>query len=594
MAVIRKVMDLLSPDEKRRAWFLVTLMILSAIFDVLGVASILPFIAVMADPEIIQTSFLLATVFAELNFERSGPFLIFLGVTVFVLLLTSLGVKALVTYIQLRFTLYREYTLSRKLIEGYLRQPYSWFLSQNSADLSKTVLSEVEVVIGGGLITLMTIASQTIVSVAILSLLVFVDPIVAITAGATMGSAYYLVFRFFNNFLTKIGDERTRVNELRFLATAEVFHAVKEIKVGGHERIYLERYYEPSETYARHKATAQVVAQLPRFLLEAISFGGILTVAIVLLARDGGFPSAIPIISLYAFAGYRLMPALQQIYANFSILRFSIPAINKVHKDFFSLSTRKPQEVKSARLKFQRSISLKNIRYHYPGNEDIANLELSLKIPFGSNVGLIGVSGGGKTTCLDIIMGLLQPQEGHVLIDDKPLEVEDLDFWRKGIGYVPQQIYLSDDTIAGNIAFGVESDNIDHNAVRTAAKIACISNFIEEDLKLGYATKVGEGGVRLSGGQRQRIGIARALYHCPSVLIMDEATSALDVMTEKRLLKSVKKFSKNLTLIMVSHRRSAMVLCDHVFLIKSGRLEGQGTFTELSKKDFGFDMMEGK
>lgn len=594
MTVIGKIMSLLSPDERRRAGFLIILMIVSAMFDVLGVASILPFIAVMADPKIIQTNVLLATLYNEFNFEQSRQFLIFLGFSVFFLLLTSLGIKALTTYVQLRFTLYREYTLSKKFIEGYLRQPYSWFLNQNSAELSKTVLSEVEVVVGGGLITLMTILSQTIVSISILSLLVFVDPIVAISAGLTMGSAYFCVFRIFNNFLTKIGDERTRVNERRFLATSEAFRAVKEIKVGGHEQVYLKRYYEPSETYARHKATAQVVAQLPRFLLEAISFGGILTVAIVLLAREGGFSSAIPVISLYAFAGYRLMPALQQIYANLAILRFSIPAINKAHKDFFSLSMPKILAPKAGKLKAKNSIVLENVKYHYPGNTGVANLDLSLNIPVGSNIGLIGVSGGGKTTCLDIIMGLLEPQEGKVLIDGKPLGVEDFVCWYREIGYVPQQIYLSDDTIAGNIAFGVERDKVDYNAVRNAAKIACLDNFIEEELDIGYATKVGEGGVRLSGGQRQRIGIARALYNRPNVLVLDEATSALDVNTEERLLKNLRKFSKNSTLIMTSHRRSAMMMCDKLFLIKGGRLEGQGTVSELAKKDLGFDMIVNK
>ncbi len=594
MNLINKILDLLSYQERKRAAVLLGLILLMALLDMLGVASILPFIAVLANPEIIETNSFLNKAYELTNFigvNSSEEFLFFLGVAVFLILVISLAFKALTTYVQIRFVLMRECSIGKRLIEGYLHQPYGWFLNRHSADLGKTILSEVGAVIGGGMLPLMTLLAQGSVAVALLVLLLIVDPLLAMTVGLVLGAFYFGIFILMSGLLGRLGHIRVKANQERFNAIIEAFGAVKEVKVGGLERVFIDRFSSSAMTYAKTQATSQVISQLPRFFLEAVAFGGLLLVILYLLAQSQSFSEALPIIALYAFAGYRLMPALQQIYSAFTQLRFAGPSLQVLHKDLTSLNVSEKSTSQIHPFHIEREIKLNSISYSYPnsGREVLKNIDLIIQAK--STVGFVGSTGSGKTTTIDLILGLLQPQSGEILIDGNVITEFNLRSWQKVIGYVPQQIYLADSTIAENIAFGVDLSDIDLDAVQRAAKIANLHDFVEKELPDGYQTKVGERGVRLSGGQRQRIGIARAMYHDPQVLIFDEATSALDNLTEQLVMEAVKKLEHQITIIIIAHRLSTVRDCDQIFLLDHGVLEGFGRYEELIKSNEKFQKM---
>ncbi len=587
---LKKIISLLTPKEQKKTKLLMIMLIVMAFFDMLGVASIMPFMAVLMNPEIIETNDILNSVYLYLGvigIDNEKEFLLTLGIIVLILLFVSLFFKALTTYAQMRFTYMREYSLSKRLVERYLHQPYDWFLNRHSADLGKTILSEVDKVISGGLNTMINLIAQSLVAFTILILLIVVDPKLAFIVCITLGTAYGLIYKFTRSILKRTGKERMEANQWRFTAVSEAFGASKEIKVGGFEKVYTQRFSSPALKYGLSQLSSQIVTQLPRFALEAIAFGGLLLITLYLMTQRGSFVSSVPVITLYAFAGYRLMPAMQQIYTSVSGLRFVGPSLDFIYNELQNLTTIEQNEVNNS-LVFEKEIYLNNISYHYPNSSRTALKNINFKIPARSRVGIVGATGGGKTTVVDIIMGLLEPQQGMLEVDGKVINKDNKRAWQRSIGYVPQQIYLSDDTIAANIAFGVDLKNINQKTVEYASKIANLHEFVESELPEKYQTKVGERGVRLSGGQRQRIGIARALYHKPKVLILDEATSALDNLTEKAVMEAVNNIGDSMTIILIAHRLNTVKNCDTIFLLQNGELKEQGSYKKLIQFNEGF------
>jgi len=596
LQTLKKLLDLLTPSERKRAGVLMGMILVMAFLDMLGVASILPFMAVLANPELVQTNAVLNAAFTisrHIGIHTPEQFLFALGVLVFVMLVTSLAFKARTTYAQTRFALMREYSIGKRLVEGYLHQPYSWFLNRHSADLGKNILSEVQTVIYGGMIPLMTLMAQITVALALLILLIIVYPLLALGVGIVLGLAYAGIFAVVSGWLKRLGQARIDANKERFTAVSEAFGAAKEVKVGGLEQAYIQRFAKPAEIYAKGQAAAQVIAQLPRYALEAIAFGGMLLVMLYLMAKSGSFASALPIIALYAFAGYRLLPALQQIYGAFTQLRFAGPALDALHQDLMSLQAADAQPDSLSPLPLTQAITLNHVSYRYPSAPQPALKGIDLTIPAHSTVGFVGATGSGKTTTVDVILGLLEPQEGALNIDDQSVTAANRRQWQRAIGYVPQHIYLADDSVAANIAFGVNSKDIDPKAVERAAKIANLHEFVVNDLPQGYGTTVGERGVRLSGGQRQRIGIARALYHNPQVLILDEATSALDNLTEQAVMEAVNNLGHDITIILIAHRLSTVRQCDQIYLLERGEVKASGTYDQLTVSSQQFIAMAG-
>lgn len=588
MKIWNKILVLLSSKERQQAYLLLSMITAMALLEVIGVASIMPFMSVLANPEQIEKNAHLNTVYTTIGFENTEDFLFFLGSMVFLAQVVSIGFKALTTYALVRYTQMREYTISKRLVTGYLAQPYDWFLNRHSADLGKTILSEVSQVINGALIPLMQLIAHGAVVVALVVLLIALDPLLALLVMIGLGSAYAFIYIALRGYLERIGKDRVEANRERFEVVQETFGGIKEVKIAALESSMIERFDNPAKRYAHRQSNAQVAAQLPRFAMEIVAFGGILAVVLYLMTAHNSFQQALPIISLYAFAGYRLLPALQQFYANLSKMRFSGAALDALHNDFTLLGSG-PQgslsHQRSTPIDLQQSIVLEQLTYTYPGAERPALQNVHLSIPARTTVGLVGATGSGKTTLVDIVLGLLRPSTGVLKVDDTPIHGENMRAWQGNIGYVPQHIYLADDTVAANIAFGLPPEQIDQDAVERAARVANLHQFVISDMPHGYATQVGERGVRLSGGQRQRIGIARALYHDPEVLILDEATSALDNLTEQAVMEAVHNLGHRKTIILIAHRLSTVRECDQIFLLEKGELTAQGTFEELANNN---------
>jgi ABC-type bacteriocin/lantibiotic exporter with double-glycine peptidase domain len=583
LKTLKKIIDLLTPQELKRGILLLSMVTFAALLEMLGVASILPFMAVLADPNIVETNFMISKFFqfsSIFGIENKQQFVFFLGILVFIFLVISTAIKALTAYLQTLFSSMIQYSIAKRVVESYLKQTYSWFLNRHSADLAKTILSEVSTVAGKGINPMLALFVQSIIVFTILILLILVNPKISLITGFTFGLAYGLIYMFTRVFLKHIGQERLKSNKLRFKAVNEAFSAIKEIKVSGLEQVYIDRFSDPAKSLAKHQASGSVISQTPRYALEVIAFGGILLITLYLMIKNNNFATTVPVIALYVFAGYRLMPALQGIFISIVSLRFVGPSLDALHEDLMNLQSSSIKKGKDILL-FKKDISLKHIYYKYPNASRTALKDIHLTIPARSTVGIVGATGSGKTTIVDIILGLLEAKQGTLEVDSKIIDKNNRRAWQHSIGYVPQQIYLTDDTVAANIAFGIDIKHIDQKAVERAAKIANIHDFVSNELSMGYQTTVGERGARLSGGQRQRIAIARALYNEPNVLILDEATNALDNLTEQAVMEAIENLRNKITIILITHRLSTVKKCDNIFLIDKGELKQEGTFEYL-------------
>ena len=583
MQIFKKLSFLLTPQERKRVKLLLAMSIIMALLDMIGVASILPLIAVLANPEVIETNIFLNKIFqfsSVFGVENSQQFLFLLGLLVFLIVISSLAFKAFTIFRQAQFAEMCQYTLSKRLVEGYLNQPYGWFLSHHSADLGATILGEVSQVTSGGLAPIMELISRSFVAVALITLLIIADPKLTFIVSITLGVAYLLIYSLIRSYLNRVGGERLKNNKLRFKSISEAFGAIKEVKVGGLEKTYIKSYSDPALIFARINSAVSVISSLPRYFLEAIAFGGILIIILYLMTKTNDFNNVLPIISLFVFAGYRLIPALQQIYVSFNQITFAGPSIDTLYDDVKNLKPLNLNQDQGA-LSLNKTITLKNIHYNYPNSSRATLKDINLSIPAKTTVGLVGATGSGKTTTVDIILGLLEAQKGTLEVDGEIITKQNSRAWQRSIGNVPQHIFISDDTVAANIAFGVEPKNINQAAVEKACKIANLHEFVVDELSQQYQTTIGERGIRLSGGQRQRIGIARALYHNPLVLILDEATSSLDNETEKAVMDAVNNIGKEITIILIAHRLNTVKNCDIIFKIDKGQLIDQGTFNEI-------------
>ncbi len=588
---IKKILFLLDKEDKKRSYLLLLASIIMAIFEVFSVASIMPFIAIISNENLILTQPILFKIYNYFEISSPKVFIILFGVFSFLLFVLSLTCKAITTYLQIIFMQHSEYRISQRIFGRYINQPYEWFLKRNSSILGKTILSEVNTIINYGLLPLITITSQSIVFISIFTLVIIVNPIMALGIIGILGSLYFLIFKIFSRFIKRIGAERSETNSVRFKLLNEAFNASKVVKLLGLEDSYIRRYNPVAKRYAMKESYLQGITQLPRFIVEIVAFGGIQLLIILIILSGKDINNALPLISLYVFSGYRLMPAIQQIYNSFTQFRYVSIPLDNFYRDSLTLSINHQNQSNIKPLRFKDSIKLENISFKYAGSKKEIINELSIEILKKSKVGLVGSTGSGKTTTIDIILGLLSPTSGKLKVDNRLINKKNVRSWQNILGYVPQDIYLSDENIAANIAFGVKAKDINYEAIEKASKIANLHKFIINELPNGYETKVGERGIRLSGGQRQRIGIARALYHNPKILILDEATSSLDNLTEKAVMEAVNNLSKEITVILIAHRLSTVKNCDIIYFLEKGRLLAKGKYEELREKVPAFERM---
>ncbi|GAM08251.1 protein glycosylation K [Geobacter sp. OR-1] len=568
----------------------------TAFLEMAGVASIMPFMAVVANPGFIQNNSVMLEIGRFLGIADSRSYVISLGVLALCLLVAGNFFAAFTSAFVVRTGARLNQSISHRLLAAYLYRPYELFLTDNSSRLNRNILHEVYNVVFQVMTPALNVAARLASACSLVLLMLLVKPVLSTFVVAMLGGFYAMIYLMARKILKWNGERYLKSNRELAGIVSEALGGVKEIKVFGREFEYLDRFDEPARRVAYGQTIGAVVPQMPRYLMEVISFGGVILLVILYLATGREITTVMPLITLYAVAGYRLMPSLQQIFAGITQIRFSLPALNLLCADLTEAPQISPTDRDNSKidpLPFNEEVKLEGVTYRYPGGNSNALDGVSLRIPANSTVALVGESGSGKSTLVDLLLGLLKIRDGAVLVDNIPVTGENIVSWQRNVGYVPQSIFLSDDTITRNIAFGVSSGQIDHAAVQKAAEQANLHGFIENELPDGYGTVIGERGVRISGGQRQRIGIARALYHDPKVLILDEATSALDGITENAVLEAMQNLAHKKTIIIVAHRFSSVRNSDCIFLLDQGKIAAQGTYDELMGASAMFRAMSG-
>lgn len=587
-SIWKKALALLEPHEKRTAWVTLAIVIVGALSSALMVGSVMPFLAVLSDPGRIENVAILFWAYERFGFSSDFGFLVALGLASFLVILLSTLMQIVKNYAIVHFALMRGHSISLRLMQTYLRQPYLFFLNRHSGDMSTRLLSEAMQVMNQFFKPAADLIASMLTVIVIVGLLLWVDWIITLIAFGTLGGSYIAIYILIRRHMRRLGQIRLRANQQRFRLVGEAFGGMKELKVTGREGVYAMLYEGPSLRMARSQIVMNVMSNIPQLFLQAVAFGGIVLLCLLLmrpedLASGQGLAKILPLLGVFAYAGQRIMPELGKIYGAMSQLQTGLAAIDSVHDDLVSTANPVSALSKSSgkALDIRESVTLESISFRYPNAERLGLEDISLSIRAGERLAIVGGTGAGKTTLADIVLGLLEVSAGRIMVDGSPITPERQRSWQRSVGYVPQDIFLTDASVAQNIAFGVPTEEIMQDRVERAARIAHIDPFIRSELPDGYATHVGERGVRLSGGQRQRIGIARALYHDPALVVFDEATSALDNLTEAEVMDAINSLPGDKTVLMIAHRLSTVRHCDRIVVMDKGRVSGIGTWEGL-------------
>ncbi|MBS4179137.1 ABC transporter ATP-binding protein [Bacillus sp. FJAT-49731] len=577
---IQKLLKLFNKKEKKLLVVLFFMMIFAALFETIGIGLIVPLVGILTTPNMIQEHATLSYIYELFNFQSTSSFIVFAVIILLAVFVFKNLYLLLFNYAQIRVILNQKVKLSRRLFKEYLTKPYTFYLQRNTAELLRNVNSEVSRIIYGIIISSFQLLTEVLVITFILVLLLVTAPLATLTASALLGGSVFLFFRAFRKKVNQLGVEEQQVNGTMIKWVNQGLGASKEVKVSGKEDFFINAYTAQSQISANNNRYMSMLDHVPRLFIETLLVSIVLITMLIIVFQGMNTTQLVSTMALFAMAAFRLMPSITRVTSLVTTIRYSQPALTIVYKDLFvnqeeitsgkytpnrgELTLRKQNKM------FTDSIELNEVSFRYPNQKEFSVKDISLTIPLGQSVAFIGESGAGKTTLVDIILGLFKPDKGSVLVDGKSV-FEQKEIWQQKIGYIPQSIFLSDDTIRANVAFGIEGEQIDDGEIWRALEQAKLKEFVE-GLPDQLETTVGERGVRLSGGQRQRIGIARALYHNPEILFMDEATSALDNETEKDIMKAIERLKGEKTLIIIAHRLTTIENCDIVFKIKNGRL----------------------
>ena len=567
LSSLKKLWHILSPLDKRKVIYVFILVMGMAFIESAGVISIMPFLAVLSNPNVVESNYYLKQLYDFTGTANKQNFILYLGFLSLFVVICSTVFKIVTQYAVNRFASLQRHYFSTRLLKTYLQQNYEFFIQRNSATLVKNILSEVDQLIWTMILPALTLMSYGVVLLSMVGILLLYDPLMAIATAFVLGLFYASIYMLVRKKLTQIGQEFTQANKERYQTCQEALAGIKDVMINNAEHGYIKQFEESSRVFARHIATRETLGQVPLNVIETVGYGCLIGLAMLLVVSGKAVSHILPVLGLYGFAAYRMLPAAQNMYRAISQIKFSEQVLS-VLKPEFALEKDELKHIEkdsTQYLKFENSIRLENINFAYPNRMESPILNnFSLEVKKNASLGIIGKSGSGKSTLMDIMLGLLFPQQGKVYIDDVELTADNITQWRDLVGYVPQNIYLADKSIAENIAFGVAKIDIDLKRVELVARQAQIDDFIQSQLPLGYHTLVGERGVMLSGGQRQRIGIARALYKNPQVLFMDEATSALDTETEQAVNEAIQNLNGKMTMVIIAHRESAVAQCNQI------------------------------
>ncbi len=591
---IRQLFSLLTPSQYQRFFKLQILVVLMSFLEIVGVTSIIPFMALVGDMNQLQQDTLIAQLFNASGIKSESEFLFLLGVVVLLMLFISSVVSMFTIWKLSMFAHKIGVEIADTLYSHYLKQDWLFHATGSSAQLTKKVATEALRVTNGLVIPIMAMNAR-IVFIFFISFTIFIyDPKVALIGLLVFVTAYLILFKLVRKRLENNGEAISIVNEQRFRLMNEGFGGIKDVLLMGRDNDFINRFSKTGDSFAYSLGSTETLTQVPRYLIELIAFGSMISLLLYLIgSHDGNLGMILPIMSVYALATFKLLPALQQIYRSIGHIKANISAFESIHQDLKDSSKAEiinTPEKDNSFFNPKEKISLENINFTYPGKQESAITNLNLSISANSVVGIVGPSGAGKSTLVDILLGLIEPQKGELKVDNISIDNKNRRSWQNTIGFVAQSIFLSEGTFAENVAFGIPDDQINLDRVQKALELAHLDELIKT-LKNGIHTKVGERGVQLSGGQRQRVGIARALYHEAEVLVFDEATSSLDGITEKMIMESIDQLSGKKTIIMIAHRLKTIQNCDEIFFIDNGQIIDHGTYNELVERNEHFKNM---
>ena len=593
LKILKQLFSLLSPNQRKRFYLLQILVLLMALMEIAGVASIIPFMTLVGNMNQLGQDTAIAQVYQATGITSESQFVFLLGIGVLVMLFVSTVISMFTIWRLSMFANKVGAEIADRLFNHYLEQNWLFHASGSSAQLTKKIAIETQRVTGGILVPLLHMNARFVLALLLVLSIFVYEPTVAIIGFSTFTLAYFFLFKVVRMRLQKNGRALSVVNEDRFRLMNEGFGGIKDVLLLGRESDFTNRFKQTGLTLAYSQGTNAALVQVPRYFMELIAFGSMISMVLYLITSNGSNLGIIlPMLSVYALASIKLLPAFQQIYAGVASIKGNSAAFEAIENDL-SLSKKMKSassKINHGYLQIKQQISLENITFNYPGLEKPALNQLNIAIPVNSVVGIVGPSGSGKSTLIDILLGLIEPQQGQLKIDGKIINAENCRPWQNTIGFVPQNIFLSEGSIADNVAFGIPQDLIDLDQVQQAIKLAHLDEFIQS-LEQGIHTKVGERGVQLSGGQRQRIGIARALYYEAEVLVFDEATSSLDGITEKMIMEAIHDFSGQKTIIMIAHRLKTVKKCDQIFFIDKGSVVDKGTYEKLIETNKQFKNM---
>lgn len=592
--MVRQLFSLLSQQQVRQFYILQLLVVVMAFTELVGIASVAPFMALVADISLLEKEGLFSEIYHLSGVVNPMDFLFYTGFVVLLILAFSTVISMFTVW---RLSIYGAKVgteISDRLYSYYMQKDWLFHVSGSSAHLTKQVSNETLRITDQIIQPLMHMNAKVILAIFISISIFLYNPLIAIAGLLLFSCSYVFLYVIVRKRLQNNGLNMSLMLTKRFRLMNEGFGGIKEVLLLNRRYDFVERFKETGETFAYAKGSNIAISQLPRYFMELIAFGAMISLVLLLIKmHQGNLGTVLPVLAVYALAAFKLLPALQQIYTSVAQIKGNAAAFEAIKEDLKqSLNSLQSatKEVAVEPLPFKKKIKLKDISFSYPGKSLPAVNSLNMIIPVNNVIGLVGASGSGKSTVVDILLGLLTPQVGELFIDDICITFENKRAWQNTLGFVPQSIFLSEGSIAENVAFGLPVKNINLEQVSKALELASLTELVEQ-LPDGVNTKVGERGVQLSGGQRQRIGIARALYYDADVLVFDEATSALDGITEQVIMEAIHDFSGQKTIIMVAHRLKTVQKCDIIYLMERGKVVDQGTYQELLEKNKKFKEM---
>ena len=576
MKDIFKIFTIFTPKQQAYCAFIILCMLIGAMLEAIGIGAILPLISIMGDESFLDKHIVIKQYAEMININTHKALIISSAGFLIILYILKNFYVAWLTKLQINFSTQNQIIYAEALLSGYLDKPYLYHLEQNSATLLRNVSSGPISIFSGILIPTFTLLTEVITALTIWVMLIFVDAFTAIIVASLLGAMMYGILKTFRKKITKKGEVQNKYSAIYMKWLNQGLGAIKEIKVLRKEKFFLNEFAEAYQKFGQANGEFNFINQLPRILIETMVTSALLILIIVKLMMGTKPVEIVPILGVLALAAFRLMPCANRIVSLLNGIKFQMPLFNLLYDELVEVEKRELQhEAKMCeekeKLVFNKEIKVEKLMFRYSQGIKEVLQQISFSIPKGSFVGIIGESGAGKTTFVDIMLGLLTPSNGKIMVDGFDI-VENIHAWQANLAYVPQSIYLIDGSIRENIALGIAMQEINDDKIDKVLKMVELYEFVE-DLPEKTYTHVGERGVKLSGGQRQRIGIARALYYDPEVLILDEATSALDNETEQSITDTILKLKGELTIIAIAHRMTTLKSCDFKIKLKDGKAE---------------------